>query len=136
MLEREALRTVSCLRTTMSRDFRGINELRDATLRLLALRADFLADLSVSSNHCLNDDEMKLIWKTLRSCYEAEEDAMRKYLEEAHWSKGKRRQKQHSRFCLWTRLVFGQPSQIRTLLRNGLATNIITAVRELDEFRD
>ena len=135
-LQREAVRTVSCLRTTMSRDLRGINELRDATLQLLDVRADFLVDLGVSPNYCLSNDEMKLIWKILRSTYEAEEDAMRKYWEETHWRKGKRNKKQHSRFCFWIRLVFGQVTQIRNLLRNGLPPHVTTAVKDLDEFAD
>ena len=135
-LQREALRTVSYLRTTTPRDLRGINELRDATLQLLDVRADFLLDLGASSNHCLSNDDMKLIWKTLRSAYEAEEDAMSKYSEETHWSKGTDHHKSHSRFRLWIRLIFGEVTQIRELLRNGLPTHITTAVKELDEFED
>ena len=79
---------------------------------------------------------MKLIWKTLRSAYEAEEDAMSKYSEETHWSKGTHHHKSHSRFRLWIRLIFGEVTQIRELLRNGLPTHITTAVKELDEFED
>ena len=126
---------VSLLRSTMTSDLRNINELKDATLELLSIRMDFLHQHSLPSNHSLNKEEMRLIWKKLGELYDREDDPIRRSWEENELGPGKRNQKRHQRFHLWIRLFYGRTEQIRNLFRDGLESNLVIGILALDAFK-